>query len=159
MARAAHLFGQIARMHRRGGVVVPEDVVLAMAIGANGRIEVAPAQRHGMDAEIVFGGLRLVATGTGLRQARLVDARDPTTMDWFISWLPWQSMQLADSTMPRWSAAPCTLLSKEDTKWVPRTDLPEISGFETWHASQSFACASFNAPFGLLPRGLTIAWR
>jgi len=83
MLRHAHAFvavgaggpGDVAGKDRRLGVEVRLDGVDAVAIGADGRLEVAARHRLPMDALRVLLPDAVVALGAGGRDVELIDAR------------------------------------------------------------------------------------
>jgi hypothetical protein len=74
MATRADLLGNVALVNGRIGVSVGLDLMLAVAVGADGRVEVALLERDGVNAAGVLGGRLFVAFRAGGGLVLLVDS-------------------------------------------------------------------------------------
>ena len=76
VTRRARESGDVGGRDGRAGVLRREDGVLAVAVGACGRVRIALVEAHPVDAGVVLAALGLVAPAADLLDVHLVDRRD-----------------------------------------------------------------------------------
>ena len=158
MAGGAHLLGDVACVYRGSRIGMREDLVLAVAIGADRRVEIALAQGDGVHAEVVFRRLGLVAFCAGLGQVGLLHARTGDhRLVHFVAAVAIDAVGgLHDAARQRRAMH---TLSNEATNFAPSNVRSPTAVFLRWQDSQRLVWASLSSIRACPPGRRATGWR